>query len=121
MGADPRHGTASFGNGTQELDVGCRLSGDGGSWVSRRDSGRSKWQGDVVVLCHDSVSLRCDGAGCWIENSSWRPAAVGCFPHWIRSLAHDHLMVDLSLRVHHQDGRDLKDFSIVWGDCEGAT
>merc|ERR1711907_341156 len=58
---------------------------------------------DVVVLCDDSVSLCCGGAGCRIERSSWIPGAVGCFPHRVRSLAHDYLMADLSLRVHHQD------------------
>merc|ERR1712224_226576 len=72
--ADSRHGTASFGDGEQELDVGCRLGGHGGSGLSRRDPVGSERPVALVVLCHDSVSLRCGGAGRRLSEASQKLA-----------------------------------------------
>merc|ERR1712193_538328 len=53
--ADPGYGTASRGNGEQELDAGCRVGGHGGSWLPWRDPEQCERPVDVVVLCHDSI------------------------------------------------------------------
>merc|ERR1712094_120046 len=45
---DPGYGTASRGNGEQELDAGCRVGGHGGSWLSWRDPGQCERPVDVV-------------------------------------------------------------------------
>merc|ERR1711923_605557 len=46
----------------KKLESGYRLGDHGGSWLSWRDPGQSGGPLDVVVLCHDSIPVRCAAA-----------------------------------------------------------
>merc|ERR1712048_1369321 len=87
------------------LMVGLGYPGE----IQDEPAARWKWGS-----CHGSVSLCCVRAGHWLEQRRWQAGTVGRSADGLRSMAHDCILVDLSLRVHHQDARYLWCGSDSW-------